>query len=447
MPDSTNALRKAAILIDSLDPRSADALLDQMGEAQAQRVRAAVLELDDVSPEERDEVIAAFMGGGARSVDDNAGVELDASLASKFGQAAPDDEVRPTGPGPQTDRETPPPQAAPEMVEQASPRPFAFLHEATPNSLASLLAREHPQTVALVVAHVSPDLAANVLRSLPGAMQVEVLRRVVDLEETEPEILREVERQMEAMLSDELRANRRRQAGLVAVGAILAAAGGEGRGQLLANLTAVDRSLAERFDEATEQTAVVPASRRWRNQLTAAEQAPSLEAAPRRRVFAWRRARVAEPEKSPAAPRTTAAAAEADPAAAPSKSGSESKSASPSIAAGKPRGAATAAPPASLEFEDLMQLDDRSLVVILNAADPELTLLALTGAPDQLIHRIARQLPRSEAQALRRRTQQTGPLRLSDIEEARRQLARLAAQLVGQGEIRLAGPRRFAVAV
>jgi flagellar motor switch protein FliG len=94
-----------------------------------------------------------------------------------------------------------------------------------------------------------------------------------------------------------------------------------------------------------------------------------------------------------------------------------------------------------------MQLDDGALVSVVNAAAPELTLLALTGAPQRLIARIARQLPRQEALSLQRRTQQTGPVRLSDIEEARRQLAALAGRMAQRGEIRLSASRRFAVSV
>ena len=58
---------------------------------------------------------------------------------------------------------------------------------------------------------------AAVLVRLPPALQVEVIRRLVDLEETDPEILREVERGLQARLSQQVPMQRRRVAGLAAV--------------------------------------------------------------------------------------------------------------------------------------------------------------------------------------------------------------------------------------
>ncbi|MEQ8791432.1 MAG: FliG C-terminal domain-containing protein [Pirellulaceae bacterium] len=446
MPGTSDALRKAAILIDSLDAPSADALLEQMGEQQARRVRAAVLDLDDVTQAEREEVIAAFLGRKQASrAEDDSGVEFDPSLTSKFGADPPAKNTAPEA----TPHHNSPQQAAGNSARPPATRPFAFLHEATPRSLASLLSNEHPQTAALVVAHVSPALAADVLKSLPKPMQVEVLRRIVDLEEADPEILREVERQMEAMLSDELRANRRRQAGMVAVGAILAAAGGEGRDALLANLASIDESLATRFDEVTEQTAVVSTARRWRRQLAESAVAPPAEPPAKSRGFGWPLRR--REEKPPAAPSPNRPTAATTSSAVELSSHTTAETTTPSE---PPTERDTPAAPASaprrrpsLTFDDLTRLDDGALIAVINAAQPEVALLALTGAPERLVRRIARQLPRQEALGLRRRTQQTGPVRLSDIEEARRQLVVLASRMAEQGEIRITPVRRFAAAV
>src|SRR5262249_29673219 len=68
--------------------------------------------------------------------------------------------------------------------------PFRFLHETSPRALGRLLEREHPQTIAVVVSHLPSDRAAEVLAGLPAELQIEVARRLVDLDETDPEILR-----------------------------------------------------------------------------------------------------------------------------------------------------------------------------------------------------------------------------------------------------------------
>lgn len=413
MTAANDALRKAAILIDSIDARSADALLEQMGPQQAAKVRAAVLDLPEISPVERERVIAEFLGRGPAVTrrEDDSGVEFDASLTSKFGQA----DVEPPSPV------TPPAQLTATSRTSPNARPFDFLHDATPDSLGTLLEREHPQTAALVIAHLTPTHAAKVINTLSPATQAEVVRRMIDLEETAPEILSEVERQIESLLSHELRANRRRQAGMATVGAILAAAGGSGRNAILGNLAGVDDRLAKRLDEVTEQTAVVPTGNRWRRQLQQA-------AAKHEPHGSTQKATIVPSRRHPTPAAQT-----------PSPQPAES---STSI-----RATAKTGPAVMLEFDDLLELDDRSLVCVLSAAQLEVAILALTGAPQRLVDRVLKQLPRGEAKALRKRIGQTGPLQLRDIERAQAQLARTASRLAEDGEIHVPKVKRFAVAV
>jgi flagellar motor switch protein FliG len=78
-------------------------------------------------------------------------------------------------------------------------------------------------------------------------LQTEVVRRLVDLEETDADILREVEETLQARLSQQVELQRRRVAGLAAVAGILQAADGRTSIQILDNLAAHDRDLAERL--------------------------------------------------------------------------------------------------------------------------------------------------------------------------------------------------------
>jgi flagellar motor switch protein FliG len=59
-------------------------------------------------------------------------------------------------------------------------------------SLAVILGREQPQTVALVLGALSPAKAAAVIKLLPERLRPSVLRRLATLESVAPEVLREV---------------------------------------------------------------------------------------------------------------------------------------------------------------------------------------------------------------------------------------------------------------
>src|SRR5262249_51855210 len=86
----------------------------------------------------------------------------------------------------------------------------------------------------------------NVLARLPAATQTDVVRRLVDLEETDPQVLRDVERAVEASLVRRY-PERRRTAGMAAVSAILKASDHTARRQILNNLATHDRPLAHKL--------------------------------------------------------------------------------------------------------------------------------------------------------------------------------------------------------
>ena len=83
-------------------------------------------------------------------------------------------------------------------------------------------------------------------------------------------------------------------------------------------------------------------------------------------------------------------------------------------------------------------------MTILAAAEPEIVILALATAPPALLDQILRLLPAAEAKALRKSLNAPGPTRLSDVEEAQRELARTARRLESEGRIELPDARRVA---
>ncbi|HEX2657794.1 MAG TPA: FliG C-terminal domain-containing protein, partial [Polyangia bacterium] len=74
---------------------------------------------------------------------------------------------------------------------------------ADPEALAMALAREQPQTVALVLGAMEGSRAGTVLKMLPESQRPQILRRLATLEAVSPEVLREVGN----ALSVELRAS------------------------------------------------------------------------------------------------------------------------------------------------------------------------------------------------------------------------------------------------
>jgi len=338
MKDTRRNLRKAAMLVASLDEHSAEALLAQMTPIQAQAVKRAIETLGPIDAGEQHDVIEEFVRVGPLVPGkQTSGIELDDRLPRQLAIS---------GRSERASCETSTSDAA----------PFRFLHEAPARLLTPFLEREHPQTVAVVVSHLPAERAAEVLAGLSGDLQIEVARRLIDLDEADPEILREVEQGLEAWIGQQVRGDQRRAAGLAALNNILGAAPPQTKQHILANLTRHDRQLAAQL-------------------------------------------------KSPNFPQMT--------------------------------------------FAEIEQLDSAALSVVVRQAPRELLVLALAGSGLGFAERVFGLCEPPDAAVLTEALRNLGPTRLSDVEQAQRELAELAIQLEVRGEIitNTGGQGRLSLAV
>jgi flagellar motor switch protein FliG len=137
-------------------------------------------------------------------------------------------------------------------TEEPAAPPFGLLRKTDCPRIAQLLADELPQTIALVLSHLAPQQSGRVLACFAPELQVDVIRRLVDLERADPEVLREIERSLEKRLAEQVPMHERRVAGMEALGGILEAAERGVRRQILGNLAARDKQLAARFASRVE---------------------------------------------------------------------------------------------------------------------------------------------------------------------------------------------------
>ncbi|MDQ1257102.1 MAG: flagellar motor switch protein FliG [Candidatus Hydrogenedentes bacterium] len=79
--------------------------------------------------------------------------------------------------------------------------PFEFLKKADPSQICSFIQDEHPQTIALILAHLDSQVSAIILAGLPQNIQAEVVIRIATIDRTPPEIVREVERVLERKMA------------------------------------------------------------------------------------------------------------------------------------------------------------------------------------------------------------------------------------------------------
>jgi flagellar motor switch protein FliG len=84
-------------------------------------------------------------------------------------------------------------------------KPFDFARRIDAMEIYHFLQNEHPQTIALVLAHLDPQQSSMILSSLPDDLQSDVARRIALLEQTSPDVINEVESILERKLTATIR--------------------------------------------------------------------------------------------------------------------------------------------------------------------------------------------------------------------------------------------------
>jgi flagellar motor switch protein FliG len=88
-----------------------------------------------------------------------------------------------------------------EIVDVGQNNTLESLELVDTRTLANFLINEHPQTIALIVAHLAPEKKVDVLRRLPEGLQAEVVLRVANLDYVSPELIAQLDDVLKTELS------------------------------------------------------------------------------------------------------------------------------------------------------------------------------------------------------------------------------------------------------
>ena len=88
-----------------------------------------------------------------------------------------------------------------QVVEVGTVNTLESLELVDTRTLANFLINEHPQTIALIIAHLSTERKVDVLRKLPEGLQAEVVLRVANLDFVSPELIAQLDDVLKTELS------------------------------------------------------------------------------------------------------------------------------------------------------------------------------------------------------------------------------------------------------
>jgi flagellar motor switch protein FliG len=176
--------QKAAVLMIALGPEASGKICQYIPEDDVEQLMIEVARLGTVSHNERCAIIAEFRELClAQEVISEGGIQHAKKLLEQaFGAEKASTMVA-------------------RVVSALQVLPFDFIKKTDPAQLASFIQDEHPQTIALILAHLQPQQSAAVLSGLPAEMRGEVARRMAIMDRTPPEVVREIERVLQTKLS------------------------------------------------------------------------------------------------------------------------------------------------------------------------------------------------------------------------------------------------------
>jgi len=317
---------RAAILLMSLGESEAAEVLKHMGAKDVQKVGQAMATLTNVSRDLATEVIDRFVE------------ELESQTSLGVGA---DDYVRRVLVGALGE------DKASNLIDRIllgrNSKGLEALKWMETRAVADLVRNEHPQIVAIVLAYLDPDQAAEVVMLLPERMRTDVLMRIAKLDGIQPAALKELDEIMERQFSgtNNLKSS--------SVGGVKVAAG-------ILNL----------MDSATE-TAIVGRINEFDSEL--GQRIQDL-------MFV---------------------------------------------------------------FDDLSEVDDRSVQTLLREISTDQLGLALKGADPRVREKFLKNMSRRASEMMVEDMEAKGPVRLADVEAAQKEILAVARRLGDAGEIQLGG--------
>ncbi|MDY6986499.1 MAG: flagellar motor switch protein FliG [Thermodesulfobacteriota bacterium] len=183
---------KVAILLQSLGTEASDELLQSLNHTERQKIQGHLSQMGAIPQDLVDAVAREFAGIVSQGT-----VHNDGTLPQPNGE---------------------PPNHEANLPESKG---LKALQSLAPDQLSSLIKDEHPQTIAIVLAHLSTSLAAKVLNAFPDELKADVAIRIASLDEVMPGMVAEIDNMFQAILSEKQVSNSHKLGGVNQLAEIL----------------------------------------------------------------------------------------------------------------------------------------------------------------------------------------------------------------------------------
>jgi len=328
-PEALTGAQKAAILLFSLGEDLAADIAKNLDEDELKKLGTSMSRVFSLSPEVFDSVFAEYhtLASSHRPLVLNQG-QRSQFIKNVFSKAVRGEKAQ---------------ALIDEINLKGKWNLFQKVRKLDSKTLANLIRNEHPQTIAVVLAHLDAGHSAGILDELPLRVQTDVLYRIAQLERVTPAVLEEIDQ----ILQDEVSLVENMEGGKV--GGIRSAA------EILNQMNpSMENQVLQSLDE----------------------QQQGLADEIRRLMFV---------------------------------------------------------------FEDMIGVDDRSIMAILKEVESETLKTALKTGSDELKERIFKNMSERASQMMKEDLEVMGPVRLRDVEAAQQTIIKIGKRLETEGKAILTG--------
>ncbi|CAH1387766.1 flagellar motor switch protein FliG [Candidatus Nitrotoga sp. M5] len=227
---SDAGITKSAILLMTLGENEAAEVLKYLEPKEVQKISTAMITLQNTTHEQISSVFTEFHEIAAQKT--TIGMDASDYIRSMLTKALGDDKAAGL-----LDR----------ILQNNDTSGIESLKWMDPESVAELVANEHPQIIAAILVHLEPDMAASVLGLLAERMRSDVLLRIATLDGVQPTALRELNDVLTKLLTGNAVNKKRIKGGVNTAAKILNFMGSVQEGVIIEKVRDHDADLAEKI--------------------------------------------------------------------------------------------------------------------------------------------------------------------------------------------------------
>ena len=224
---------KAVIFLMTLDEGTVGQVLDSLEEREIQSVANYMAELEDVDTQVMDMVSKEFydfINLGDRGLGEGELDTLKTILIQEINSFKPNEKINNiTG------------------FKEELGGGLETVRGLDPKNISSLITNEHPQTAAIILAHLDSSLASATISELPEENRMEIVHRLATLDNISPSVIRDLDQALQAEFENSSAVSDNKLGGVEVVAAVMSSLDRNTETAILTSMDEIDADLANKI--------------------------------------------------------------------------------------------------------------------------------------------------------------------------------------------------------